>query len=464
MIKTLKNSRYGKFWLQSLKHSFLVGFVIFLFLPQSGISQENSNLIKTDSITFALYEKQQWSELIEVGEAAIKNGIDFYYLRMRLGIARYEQHNYRHAVPHFEKALVFYPSDQLATEYLYYSFLFAGRKSDSRRITPLLNETTKTKMGIKKSLFLEELYFEGGPAFSNISNLEENWKNPAAADTIYSSTTYFKGYNYFHGGVRLNILPNLSIYQGYGQLNATAQQNIRDFNMEYEPFERVARQDDYYANIEYVLPKSFKITGAAHFLWIEYDRRDASYDQIGTLTFDTVANSEDDYVLSLSVVKEFSFGSIDINGTYGRVFNDTVSQLGASFIYFPFGNINFYGTTGIVKYWDREGNRTILTQEIGGRIFKNIWIEGNATIGQLQDYAEKNAFVIYNAPEEINNKYEAVLIYAAPKHLEISLRYRYLVRESGTIIYTSFDKDQKPEITKTQYPFHSIIGGIKWTF
>jgi len=441
-----------------------VGFMVFLFLPQSGFSQQFPVFAETYSLTFALYERQQWDELIEVGEDAIKNGIDFYYLRMRLGIARYEQHNYRHAAPHFEKALVFYPGDQLATEYLYYSFLFAGRKSDSRLIIPLLHEATKAKMGIKKSLFLEELYFEGGPAFSNISNLEENWKNPSAADTIYSSTTYFNGYNYFHGGIRLDILPYLSIYQGYGQLNATAQQNIRDFNMEYEPFERVARQDEYYGNFELSLKKGIKITGAAHFLWVEYDRRDASYDEIGTLTFDTVANSEDDYVLSLSVLKEFTFGSLNISGTYGRLDKDTINQLGASFVYYPFGNINFYGATGMINFWDAEGYRPIFIQEIGGKIYKNLWFEGNATIGQLQNYAEKNAFVIFNAPEEINNKYEAVLIYAAPKHLEISLRYRYLVRESGTIIYTSFDKDEEPEITKSQYPFHSIIGGIKWKF
>lgn len=437
--------------------------MIFLFLPQSGFSQENTNLLKIDSITFALYEKQQWSELIELGEAAIKNGIDFYYLRMRLGIARYEQHNYRHAVPHFERALVLYPADQLATEYLYYSYLFSGRKSDSRRITPLLNETTKAKMGIKKSLMLEELYFEGGPAVSNISNLEENWENPAAADTIYSSTTYFTGYNYFHGGIRLNILPNLSIYQGYGHLNATAQQNIRDFTMEYEPFERVATQDEYYGNIELSLKKGLKITGAAHFLWIGYDRRDAFYNQSGILTFDTVANSEDDYVLSLAVMKEFTFGSLNISGTYGRSDKDTINQLGASFVYYPFGNINFYGATGMINFWDIEGYRPIFTQEIGGKIYKNLWFEGNVTIGQLQNYAEKNAFVIYNAPEEINNKYEAVLIWAAPKHLEISLRYRYLQRESGAITFKSFDKNDF-EISKTQYPFHSIIGGIKWKF
>ena len=434
--------------------------MVFLWLPQSGFSQQFPEFAKTDSITFALYEKQQWDELIEVGEAAIKKGIDFYYLRMRLGIARYELKNYRHAIPHFENAIKVYPEDQLAAEYLYYSYLFAGRKNDSRRTMPLLNETTKTKMGLDKTSFLNEIYFEGGPAMSNISTLEKNWQNPAPADSIYSSTTYFKGYNYFHGGIRLNILPNLSIYQGYGLLKADAQQNIRDFETEYEPFNRVARQDEYYGNIELSLKKGFKFTGAAHFFWIEYDRRD--YDaSVYPPVLDTVANSDDDYVLSLSAIKDFTFGSLNISGTYGRLEKDTITQLGASFAYFPFGNINLYGATGLVNIWDVEGSRTVFTQEIGGRIYKNLWFEGSATIGQLQNYAEKNAFVIYNAPEKINNKYEAVLIYAAPKHLEISLRYRYMERESGTIVYNSFNEF---EITKTNYPFHSIIGGIKWKF
>ena len=460
MIKTFKNKLSGNFSFHSLKYSCLVGFVIFLFLPQSGFSQQFPEYAKTDSTTFALYEKLQWDELIEVGEAAIKNGIDFYYLRMRLGIARYEQHNYRHAIPHFENALKVYPEDQVAAWYLYYSYLFAGRSSDSRRIIPLLNETTKASMGLAKTSILNEIYFEGGPAVSDISTLKQNWQNPAASDTIYSSTTYFKGYDYYHGGIRLNILPSLSIYQGYGLLNASAQQNIRDFDTTYKPFKRVARQDEYYGNLELSLKKGFKITGAAHFFWIGYDRRD--YDaSVYPPMLDTVAVSEDDYVLSVSVLKEFSFGSLNIGGTYGRLDNDTISQLEASFAYFPFGNINFYGATGIVNLWDNDGYRTIFTQEIGGRIFKNIWFEGNVTIGQLQNYAEKNAFVVYNAPEEINNKMEAVLIYAAPKHLEISLRYRYLERESGSLVYKNFDDF---EITKTSYPFHSIIGGIKWKF
>ena len=440
----------------------LAGFTIFLLLPQSGFSQENSNLIKTDSITFALYEKQQWSELIEVGEAAIKNGIDFYYLRMRLGIARYEQHNYRHAAPHFEKAIAFYPGDQLATEYLYYSFLFAGRKSDSRRIIPLLTETTRARMGLSKSSFLNEIYFEGGPGISDYDDLKKNWSRSAKTDTIYSSTTYFKGYNYYHGGIRLNIFPKLSIYQGYSLLNAPAQQNIRYNKTERESFERTAVQNEYFANAELQLPKGFKIIAASHFLWLNYKYRLAYYDsQIYDLAFDTLGISVDDYILSLSVSKDFSFGAINLTGTYGEMDNEIVKQLGASFTYYPFGNLNFYGTTGIVNFMDTTDNRTIFTQEIGGKISKNLWLEGNVTIGQLQNYAEKNAFVVYNAPEDINNKFEAVLIYAAPKHLEISLRYRYLQRESGKLVYLDYDNS---EIIKTNYPFHSIIGGIKWTF
>ena len=384
---------------------------------------------------------------------------------MRLGIARYELHNYRHAVPHFENAIKVYPEDQVAAWYLYYSYLFAGRISDSRRIIPLLNETTRASMGLAKTSILDEIYFEGGPAASNISTQKINWQNPAPTDTIYSSTTFFKGYNYFHGGIRLNIFPNLSIYQGYGLINAAAQQNIRDFDTTYPSFERVAKQNEYYGSIEYALPKGFKITGAAHFFWQKYDKRLVSYEYDSSnnyyIVFDTSTYKVNDYVLSLSVLKEFTFGTINISGTYGELDSEKVKQLGVSFIYYPFGNINLYGATGIVNLWDSAGYRPVFIQEIGGKIYKNLWFEVNATIGQLQNYAEKNAFVVYNAPENINNKYEAVLIYAAKKHLEISMRYRYLERESGSLNYKSLNEF---EITKTSYPFHSIIGGIKWKF
>lgn len=440
----------------------LAGFVVTMIFPKGGFSQDTSGLVKTDSITYVLYEKQQWDELIKVGEAAIKNGTDFYYLRMRLGIARYVQHNYRHAIPHFEKAIVFVPGDQIAYEYLYYSYLFAGRGSDSKRIRPHLNETTKAKMGLAKSSFIDEIYFEGGPGISDFEELKKNWSHSAKTDTIYSSTTYFKGYEYFHGGIRLNIFPKLGIYQGYGLLDAPAQQNIRYNKTERQQFERTAVQNEYYGNVELQLPNGFKITGASHFLWINYESRMAYYDpEINDIAFDTLANNIDDYVVSLSVKKDFSFGTININGTYGELDKDEVEQLGLSFIYYPYGNLNFYGITGIGNKWDREGSRQIFTQEIGIKLFNNVWVEGNATIGSLMNYSENNAFVVYNAPEDIDNKYEAVLIFAATRHFEFSVRYRYMQRESGYLDYKDFEK---PEIIKTKYPYHSIIGGIKWKF
>ena len=82
---------------------------------------------KIDSATYAQYLAGDWSELIIEGKNAIRQDVDYYYLRMRIGIAFFETENYRAATGHFKKALEFNQDDPVALEYLYYCFLYSGQ-------------------------------------------------------------------------------------------------------------------------------------------------------------------------------------------------------------------------------------------------------------------------------------------------------------------------------------------------
>ena len=66
-----------------------------------------------------------------MGKIALKQDMDFYYLRMRMGIARYNQKKYRQACGHFKHALELNQADPLALEYLYYSLLFSGQSEQA---------------------------------------------------------------------------------------------------------------------------------------------------------------------------------------------------------------------------------------------------------------------------------------------------------------------------------------------
>jgi len=98
---------------------------------QTGYSQERLTALSADTITYQQLLNQDWDALIETGNRALAAGIDFYYLRYRLGIAWYEKKNYHKAAVHFDKAFRMSSEDDLLREYLYFSYVFAGRGYES---------------------------------------------------------------------------------------------------------------------------------------------------------------------------------------------------------------------------------------------------------------------------------------------------------------------------------------------
>ena len=80
-----------------------------------------------DSLTYNLYTEKKWDDLILAGKSSVKDGHDYYYMRMRIGVAYYEKRNYAMSAIQFRKALEFNENDQIALEYLFYSYFLFGR-------------------------------------------------------------------------------------------------------------------------------------------------------------------------------------------------------------------------------------------------------------------------------------------------------------------------------------------------
>ena len=79
--------------------------LIFLLLSLTTHGQETSTSQNFEKETFKLYSQKNWPELIQVSKKAIKEGSDYFYLRMRLAIAFYERQNYHRALIHFKQSL-----------------------------------------------------------------------------------------------------------------------------------------------------------------------------------------------------------------------------------------------------------------------------------------------------------------------------------------------------------------------
>lgn len=440
---------------------FLVCFLM-LAIPDAGVSQQAPDLRHIDSITLQLYNLGKWTELADEGSNAIKNGLDYYYLRMRVGIAFYETKNYRKAIPHFQKALALNPMSKITSEYLYFSYLSGGRPYDARITEPLLGEESRKKNKISKPSFIEEVYVEGGPAFAGNQNLNNRGKQHGKQnqDSIYSASYYYNNIYYGFAGIKLRLLPALSIYQGYGYLTAPVSETITYLNTPVEEFNYTTVQHEYYANMEINLPGRIFLVPAFHKLWIDFATRMDRYDPaINSLVFDTVYAKEEMYAASLSLKKDFSIFAVEVSGTYGDFGHAVQKQLGISALTFPFGNLDFYTNTGITRMWNDDDDEWIFYQMAGTSLGKNVWFEAEITYGQLRDYTEKNAFVMYNSPEDINYKVEGTLIFDISPKVEFMFKYRYLQRVNTYLTYTNIEEFT---FEYSKYPYHTLIGGLKW--
>jgi len=151
----------------------LVRYIELIFIL-SGISvlsqaQDSSLFYKIDSSSYSEYLNSNWRQLKKTSRFAFRNDIDYYYLRMRAGIAFYETGNYRVAEQQFKKALKFNDYDNLAHEYYYYSQAFAGKENQAELYYSKHKKALVGKVPDKKS-FINYFSFDIVNHFNTESN------------------------------------------------------------------------------------------------------------------------------------------------------------------------------------------------------------------------------------------------------------------------------------------------------
>ena len=85
-----------------------------LILFSGSFAQDAADFKTINEKTYRLYTQEKWDSLILLDKQDVVLEVDYFYLRMRLGIAWYSTKNYRKASTHFEKALAFNQGDPVA--------------------------------------------------------------------------------------------------------------------------------------------------------------------------------------------------------------------------------------------------------------------------------------------------------------------------------------------------------------
>ncbi|KPK86980.1 MAG: hypothetical protein AMS27_03880 [Bacteroides sp. SM23_62_1] len=391
------------------------------------ISAQESNFITVDKETYQLYSDKEWTTLIEKGNQAIKSGFDYYYLRMRLGIAYYEKHNYIKASRHFKKALTFNENDPVALEYLYYACLLLGKYDCARY------------------------------------NIVSNAGNYFPADlTGYQIVT--RDFHNFSLSASHPIGHRFSLFHGYTYLNKTDFHHYNDGIYIINNLDYAIRQHQYYVTLSTTFRNNWVISPSIHLLTYSYPLIN-SISTGGLKGVQVSYNTVNDYglVTGLSVLKSAGIADIRFASHYTFLNDKEYFQNLMGITIFPLGNLNLYLGGDIATNFQLISEKNIqpvFHVFLGFSMFEKLWMEFSGTIGEIQNFTESNGYYIYNSLDAIRQKGNlTVLIPFDRKGSVVYLGSKFSRHESQPYPISESVATQSNLI---QYDSYSIYGGISW--
>ena len=438
--------------------------IFFLFLTLTAAAQQGKYNETVDSKTYELYMKSDWSGLRETGMTAIDSGIDFYYLRMRLGISYYQEENYMSSVSHFEKAVSYKPQDTTALEYLYYAYLFSGQEADAKLLAKRFPSGLKKKINYKAPEFFGGIYTEGGyslnPDFSSNKN-----KGVKGNQDLSGTQNVFKNETYLNVSLMHSIEERVTVFHGYGNIVVNSLRRFDDAVNAKKEFNISVKQNEYYLNLGFYLGRGFNLTTAFHYLSVKTQDYEPPTPPSNTYTGYTFTT--DNSAGNISLSKRVGHTELGAGTVFANMNGGKQNQSTFTFIWYPFGNLNLYTVSNFIFHTNKKNDssdavtRFLFDEKLGFKLASKLWMEAVFTTGPIFNYSESNAFIIYNNLDKIKYKAGINLISPISENFELSVRYLLLSQDYD--VTTTNSNSVSTTITNNLL-IHKIIGGIKWTF
>lgn len=421
----------------------IVLLILIITFANCGFTQNNLNYKYIDSLSYNLYLKSDWSGVVKIAKKAINQNIDYYYLRMRLGIAYYESKQYIKAIPNFKKALE-YKTDTIAIEYLYYSYLFSGKYFDALIFKNQQTENIKKKLkfGYKKT----NLIFDYQYADNN------NYKPIVFEQDIYDQYI-ITNEKYFDVG-----LSNLSSNRTYlkfliSHYTSLLTHNYQDNIIGVKNNNTNISETSIYGGALVHISRNIELSTYTNFI---FGKKMPQFDS--QKSFQTSTQSYMIPINSLNLSYNISNFNFDVNGAISRADSGLLYYPSLEIKYLPLYNPKFtiYAKLEYLNNTRLKYNFTKPVYSFGFivNLFKKIYINTNYKIINSKYYIEQQGFIIYNG-NELKNKFLSELDINFNR-IDIFARYQYINLKGSYNLNTN--------LFNYYYINQTILGGITWKF
>jgi hypothetical protein len=436
---------------------FLLVFSAAWTIPSN--AQDQPDFSRIDSLTWAAYARADWHSVRSGAREGFSKGIDYYYLRMRAGIAEYMLKNYDQAAVHFAKALNFNETDQTAAGYLYFSYLLTNRDGDAARIAGNLSPAYRDSLKIKSRPL--KVFFEGGSFYTPERDSLLNYTPGGISAHSYQVDKY----SLASFGSSAVLSPRISLTLAFQRINYNITEQYKIMTLDPYVFDVSYGENSFYAGTRIMLGTGLSLLGGFRFMNGQFAYHTAQA-YPGGINFVETTGEYSDLLNNLTLFKRFPYAGLSLSADLNRFKGSWYGQSGMSLSLYPMGNLNLYFTgelsrTGPLNGWLDNGN-LIWKGKAGARLLPFTWVEASFTKGWIRYWSENQAYFAYNNFDPITSRFEVSFIFPGLfKHVDLSAKYNTTTRIAGWEIA---DPSGASQIVGKNYSFHSFILSGTWTF
>lgn len=433
-----------------------MGAFILLFSTSVTTAQVNEYR-EADSISYSLFMANKFPELKQFGKNLLSQGIDFYYLRVRLALANFYSNNFEAALPHYLKAVEMNPSDPVILNQTYLCLLYTSQYQRANAFALKYLEVDARIAPKYAALQLVELEV-GRASGSNATDYEtaklSRTGNGIAIGNFFSEMDY--GRIYLEGIIN----PDLKILGGAG-----AFQNNHLSRVEAPGNGKNQAMQD--LNSQFNMGLLFQGKNGWNFaLATGHYRQAFTYLYLinqspplnGTGIY-TLQNSA--FSFSGSVARRIPFFEPGIALHFSGLDEISRSQADLQLSTYPFGNGKWFTTTAISFLADTTFKGLAFSQKAGWIPNANFSLELSFLSGALDNYSGNLGFLMLNTFDPI--------LWAAGIHVRrqmgrksaLQTGYRYQVREGSYYFETT---SGVPGTNYYTYFTNQLYLNIQWLF
>ena len=381
--------------------SILLGFICTNMSAQGSLT-----MAEADAESYRLYREQKWSELLVYGKTAIAAKVEFPLLHMRTGFAAFTLGNYRESLKQYQIVLEQDAENLTALIYCYWNSFYLNERGLARFYAGKMSPALRTSKNINY------------PVLSGV-NLEYAYKSPDIATR--GDAQYVKL------GFDTELGSRLHWENAFAWFDQTIQEPL--FTDVTDNMNIRINQKEFFTKLRYTASGKIQLIAGFHYLQTPFNN--FSYRN----------------VIGFAGLKYLA-PYLHMQGLFqsGRIRDEAYTQFNASFTLYPKGNNNLYFITDGAIAKDPA-----LTQTIGFRMLKNIWVEGRTTLGQYGTLLTNDGLYVYNDIDLKKFRVGGSLYYVASRILTLQMHYAY-------------DRKELYQRTGNFYNQHSITGGIQWSF